>query len=108
MDQGMLYRLVGQRVREARTDRKVTQDNLAKAISLTRTSIANIEHGRQKLLLHTLCDIAAALQVEPATLIPDLESCGELREPTAEDRENLSAEEWDWIRSTITDSTKRG
>jgi transcriptional regulator with XRE-family HTH domain len=48
----------------------MTQEALAKKVSLTRTSIINIEKGRQQILLHNLVDIARALQVSPAELIP--------------------------------------
>ena len=58
-------------VRDARKRRKpkMTQDGLAKMVGLTRTSITNVEKGRQKFLLHTLTDIARVLQVEPASLM---------------------------------------
>jgi transcriptional regulator with XRE-family HTH domain len=48
----------------------MTQEALAKKVSLTRTSIINIEKGRQQILLHNLVEIARALQVSPAELIP--------------------------------------
>jgi transcriptional regulator with XRE-family HTH domain len=39
-----------------------------------RTSITNIEKGRQKIQVHTLFDLAAALEVDPVTLIPSLKA----------------------------------
>ncbi len=48
----------------------VTQENLAKLVGLTRTSLTNIEKGRQKILLHTFADLASALGVRPAELLP--------------------------------------
>jgi transcriptional regulator with XRE-family HTH domain len=48
----------------------LTQEALASQVSLTRTSITNIEKGRQKFLLHTLFDIASALGVPPGTRLP--------------------------------------
>ena len=64
------YREVGRRVRRARKARLLTQQALASLVSLTRTSITNIEKGRQKILLHTLADLAKALHVEYAALLP--------------------------------------
>ncbi len=64
-----MYREVGARIRKARAGRK--QQQLAIAVGLTRTSITNIEQGRQKILLHTFLAIAAALGVPPAQLLPD-------------------------------------
>jgi transcriptional regulator with XRE-family HTH domain len=69
-DHDEFYREVGRRVRKARKSRLLTQEALASLISLTRTSITNIEKGRQKLLLHTLADLATALRVEYAALMP--------------------------------------
>ena len=65
-----LYCRVGARIREIRESRGLTQKELASRISLTRTSIANIETGRQKIQLHTLYEIAAALNIELSTLLP--------------------------------------
>lgn len=63
------YEAIGNRIQKARHG-KMTQESLASAIALTRTSIVNIERGRQQLLVHTLVDIARALQVPIADLIP--------------------------------------
>lgn len=48
----------------------MTQDTLAQKLSLTRTSIINIEKGRQQVLVHTLADIASALGVPVGELLP--------------------------------------
>lgn len=76
-DVGRFYAEVGRRIREARMPeaaggRRVSQNELAQAANLTRTSIANIERGRQKVLLHTLVAFAETLSVEPGSLIPRL------------------------------------
>jgi transcriptional regulator with XRE-family HTH domain len=49
------YAVVGRLIREARERRGVTQEALATLVSLSRTSLTNIERGRQKVQLHTLC-----------------------------------------------------
>ncbi len=64
-----VYVEIGQRIREIRQGR-LSQDDLAKAISMTRASIANIEHGRQKVFAHTLVLIASALEVSASELLP--------------------------------------
>lgn len=69
-DHGVFYKQVGEKIR-ARRGTKLSQEALASAVGLTRTSISNIEKGRQKLLLHTLVAIADALKVEAASLLPD-------------------------------------
>jgi len=40
------------------------------ALGLSRTSITNIERGRQPIQLHTLYKIADVLGVEPTALLP--------------------------------------
>lgn len=65
-----VYAHVGREIAKCRADAGLSQAALATAIGLTRTSISNIEKGRQKMLVHTLLDIAAALSVPVASLLP--------------------------------------
>lgn len=101
IDLRQFYEEVGRRIREARIRRKpkLTQQGLADLVSLTRTSITNVEKGRQKFLLHTLADIAKALQVEPASLLPDpvMEAAGRLDKAL----KGRPRSEKDWIRSAV-------
>src|ERR1043165_8157209 len=65
------YKDVGALVREARKKAKgISQESLANSVGLTRTSLTNIEKGRQKLLLHTFIEIAASVGANPADLLP--------------------------------------
>jgi transcriptional regulator with XRE-family HTH domain len=70
-DQVAFYAEVGRRVRLARERAGLTQDVLAGRVALSRTSVTNIEKGRQKVLLHTLCNLADALGVTPEVLMPE-------------------------------------
>ncbi|MBV1854537.1 helix-turn-helix domain-containing protein [Catellatospora tritici] len=65
------YEDFGRRVRVAREKAGVTQGQLAARIGLTRSSIANLEAGRQKVLLHALYGICDALDLDPADLMPE-------------------------------------
>jgi transcriptional regulator with XRE-family HTH domain len=65
-----LYEAIGRRVRAAREQAKRSQGELAQRVGLTRTSITNIERGRQKIQVHTLYAIAEALNVRPDALLP--------------------------------------
>ena len=49
----------------------MTQDKLASLVRLSRTSITNIEQGRQHVSLHQLYAIAEALKVSPDVLLPN-------------------------------------
>jgi transcriptional regulator with XRE-family HTH domain len=54
----------GTNVRIRRLRAGLTQDQLATTIGLSRTSVANIEQGRQQVLLHHAWAIARALGAE--------------------------------------------
>jgi transcriptional regulator with XRE-family HTH domain len=94
-----LYEATGELIRKARTARKLTQTDLAASVGLTRTSVVNIEKGRQKLLLHTLFGFAAALGVELVDLLPRLTESPEGYGARAETvPTHLSLETQDFIR----------
>jgi DNA-binding XRE family transcriptional regulator len=65
-----LYRKLGENIRKCRTQRKLSQDELAKLVGLNRTSMTNIEKGRQHPPLHTLCEIIEHLKVDISELLP--------------------------------------
>ena len=67
-----LYTAVGRKIRSAR-DRstpRLSQDNLAKRLGISRASIVNIEAGRQHAPLDLLWKIAQILELELTMLIP--------------------------------------
>lgn len=67
-----IYVEIGKQIFKARDRKGMTQEQLAEKISLKRTSITNIEKGKQQLLVHTLIDIAEKLEVEVSSLIPNV------------------------------------
>src|SRR6266571_6499682 len=69
----VFYAAAGKRICDVRSSKRVTQERLAFQVSLTRTSIINIEKGRQQILLHTLVEIARALGVKVSDLLPELD-----------------------------------
>jgi transcriptional regulator with XRE-family HTH domain len=105
-DQRPFYEEVGRRIREARLRRKpkLTQQDLAGLVSLTRTSITNVEKGRQKFLLHTLVDIARALQIDPASLLPESNAGAERHLDDALKHRPRSEKEW--IKSAVSAAQK--
>ncbi|HVZ80513.1 MAG TPA: helix-turn-helix transcriptional regulator [bacterium] len=70
VDSAQLYSQIGKEISKLRQSKNRTQTQLAKAVSLTRTSITNIEKGRQKILVHTLWDLAEELGIHPSKLLP--------------------------------------
>jgi transcriptional regulator with XRE-family HTH domain len=103
------YLELGRRVRDARSDAGVTQAHLAEAIQMTRSSVANLEAGRQRVPLHLLFAIADSLGVEAHSLLP-------VREPQAHlslqeldelSRRPLSQEDRSFLRTTLRAAVNR-
>ena len=70
MDQPFLYRQIGSRIRSRRKQLGLTQETLAGQLGLSRASLANIETGRQSVLVHRLYPIAQILELSVADLLP--------------------------------------
>jgi transcriptional regulator with XRE-family HTH domain len=93
------YKALGARIRELRG--ALTQEQLAKAVNLTRTSIVSIEAGRQKLLVHNLFKIAEAVSVRPTELLRPLEPTqGEV--PQLKISGNITEPVNQWFRRSVT------
>ncbi len=82
----------------------MTQENLAKLVGLSRTSVVNIERGRQKVLSHLLVRLADALQVKISDLAID--SKGDLRIDDLV--QNLPASAQQFVRSAVTRGSSKG
>jgi transcriptional regulator with XRE-family HTH domain len=65
------YIAAGKRIRTVREARGLSQATLAQRIGFTRSSVANLEAGRQRITLHLFVLIARALGTEPDILLPD-------------------------------------
>lgn len=99
----------GKLLAERRTGAGMSQEAFANAVGLSRTSITNIESGRQPVSLHTLYSMADILGIEVVDLLPPaprntsaLALTGEPEKKlTAQEREQLvtlSAKESSWFR----------
>ena len=71
LDTNIFYKEIGRRVKKVREARKMTQAALAERLDMTRTSITNIEKGEQKILIHTMVEIAQALRISLSSLLPE-------------------------------------
>ncbi len=49
---------------------QLTQGKLAAQVGISRASLANIETGRQSVVVHQVYSIAAALKLDPNDLLP--------------------------------------
>lgn len=93
-----IYDYIGSRIRSERVDAGVSQDELGLRVGLTRTSISNIELGRQKVQIHTLYYIASVLGVPPSSLLPPLPDQAEVEEKYLK---KLSLGEREWVKSIL-------
>lgn len=65
-----LYKIIGDGLAKRRSELGLTQDQVADAVKLERTSITNIEAGRQRAPLHLLYRLCAALNMETSSILP--------------------------------------
>lgn len=70
MEPESIYAHIGGLIKTRRKHFKLTQEQLASQLSISRASLANIETGRQKILVHQLFSLAAALDMSPADFLP--------------------------------------
>lgn len=96
-----IYLIIGQRVRRERGTRGLSQEQLARSVGLSRTSMTNIEAGRQRISVHVLYSIARALAVEPRDLLPLLDELSPST-PLGE-LEDVDPRQRDWLRAVLSD-----
>lgn len=71
-----LYRRLGRAVAERRQALDLTQSDVAEKLGLSRASLANLENGRQRILLHQLFALVNVLKLKsildlvPKTWVP--------------------------------------
>ncbi len=85
-----IYREIGKRIRDIRTQAGITQEKLAELSGVSSNFISQIERGRNKCSLETISNLSSALNVPlymsfstskkqtllPKTLLPNvLKSC---------------------------------
>ena len=87
MDEQSIYRELGRAVATRRKMVGLTQAEVAKDVGISRASIANIESGRQKVLLHQVYGLVKALDLKAITeLVPAVPP----RKSSADAKERLS------------------
>ena len=62
---------IGEQLREVRTRRLLTQDELADRASVSQSTIANIERNNAEPQFRTIRKLAKALDVDPTELLGD-------------------------------------
>jgi transcriptional regulator with XRE-family HTH domain len=64
-----IYRLIGAKIEQIRNTLGWSQQELADKVKLTRSSIANIELGKQRILLHDIQRFSDAFGISPKVLL---------------------------------------
>ena len=62
---------IGERLREVRTRRLLTQDELADKAGVSQSTIANIERDNAEPQFRTIRKLAKALDIDPTELLGD-------------------------------------
>jgi transcriptional regulator with XRE-family HTH domain len=70
IDRDQFYIELGERLRAKREVLGLTQAEVAEAAGISRTSLTNIECGRQRILVDQLTLICRKLQASPSDVIP--------------------------------------
>lgn len=65
-----IYKKIGSLIRDRRKTLGLKQEVLAKALNISRGSLANVETGRQGILVHQLYRFAQELELSPFDLLP--------------------------------------
>lgn len=73
MDEKRFYRFIGEKIREVRTKNRYKQIELARKVGLERTSITNIETGKQNVTVLALYRICEVFQLDINKLLPNPE-----------------------------------
>ena len=70
MDRDPIYGHIGAIIKARRKTLGLKQETLAGMLGISRGALANVETGRQNLLVHQLYRYAEALQLTPTDLLP--------------------------------------
>lgn len=74
-----IKRRFGERIRELRRERGLSQEELAQECSLDRTYVGGAERGERNVSLLNIYKMAIALRVPPGTLLHPLQDKGNAR-----------------------------
>ena len=66
-----IYLAIGSNIRAIRNEAGMTQQTLPRQVEMTRASIANIEAGNQRLMLHDVARFCKALGVHQRYILPE-------------------------------------
>jgi DNA-binding XRE family transcriptional regulator len=103
--QGPFYREFGRKLSLARRAARITQEALAQAVGLSRTSIVNIEKGRQPVAIDLAIRMARSLDTTMFDLLPGAKPAP--KADIASELQRISPHARPWVERVITVSTFR-
>ena len=110
LNENLIYEIIGKKIKKYREEKQKKQDELAKAIGVSRASIANYENGKQAIYISDLYKIIDYLDIEANDILPSLQEIRSLSLPeeSVERALNLDKHEKDELREFIKKSTVKG
>lgn len=99
------YKEFGQTLKQQRERIGLTQGELAAKVQLGRTSVTNIEQGRQHVPLHMLLELAKAVGVDPMVLLPAVRLEVEVSEPVQRAISREDPEVQTFVRNAVSASS---
>lgn len=112
MDTDRIYKEFATKLKKARKEAKLSQEKLSERVGLSRTSITNIEAGRQHISLHMLFLLSDILGVTPEDLLPEKPA-----PPSPQDDEidrelskvpALDEKDSDWVKKVVSSGKEKG
>lgn len=79
MEKEVLLKNLGERIREIREEKGITQKELAHSIGKDQQSIQRLETGRVNPSIYYLCEIAEGLEVAVEHLLLNVKNGGDTR-----------------------------
>jgi transcriptional regulator with XRE-family HTH domain len=97
------YRDLGDRIKTERIKRKISQENLAVKLELTRASVINLEKGRHRPSVYQILLISSYFNMDYTGLIPIVTEKQKKRvKASVNDLDKMIIEKEDDIKSTRT------
>jgi transcriptional regulator with XRE-family HTH domain len=104
-----LYGRLGRSIAEKRGAKGLSQADLARKVGLSRAAVANVETGRQRIMLHQLYAVASALQLGSILdLVPATWNVGAALPEVEVGGEALSAKEMEVVRGLLNSALSSG
>lgn len=72
MNEKQFYEDLGEMVAARRRQQGLNQAQVAQQAGMSRAALANIEVGRQRVLVHQICRLAETLKLDPSGLLPKI------------------------------------